>query len=336
MPPFRCWNRFCTVLFAVVLLSSLQAAAADIFVSTSGNDANPGTALSPIKTLKEAVNRANASPDVTTLNFLPGTYTETTNIHITESTTILGAEAVLDALVFCDATVSMYGMAIKTRGFSYSLLMFNGGTVENCTFIGDPQTANLGTIAILLASDLPIEISGCDISDFGVGIEVQRGTNVAFPGYVLRSNHFMRCLAGVLATSSIVDGGTTDAPGGNIFEECDTAIGNVRAFGQVFVGCQFLLRDEDTGVLYGLTNINLIYEKQVTGVKQQVLILDPIPSEIGGAGPQDVNQDGAVNAIDIQLIINGALFGGIGFLDVNQDGQINAVDVQLVINRALT
>jgi len=50
-----------------------------------------------------------------------------------------------------------------------------------------------------------------------------------------------------------------------------------------------------------------------------------------------VNGDRFVNAIDLQLVINGAL-GLVGIppaADVNEDGQINAVDVQLMINALL-
>jgi hypothetical protein len=59
--------------------------------------------------------------------------------------------------------------------------------------------------------------------------------------------------------------------------------------------------------------------------------LVPIETE-----PADVNGDGAVNAIDVQLAINGALGVSTGFdCDVNRDGQVNAIDVQLVINATL-
>ena len=51
----------------------------------------------------------------------------------------------------------------------------------------------------------------------------------------------------------------------------------------------------------------------------------------------DINGDGVVNAIDVQLVINAALGLDIGGLDadVNGDGTVNAIDVQLVINAAL-
>ncbi len=52
----------------------------------------------------------------------------------------------------------------------------------------------------------------------------------------------------------------------------------------------------------------------------------------------DVNSDGAVNAMDVQLVINEALGIPTGFsdgCDMNNDGSVNAVDVQLVINAAL-
>ena len=51
----------------------------------------------------------------------------------------------------------------------------------------------------------------------------------------------------------------------------------------------------------------------------------------------DVNQDGRVDAIDVQMVINGALSGAKADSrkDINRDGKVNAIDVQLVINAAL-
>jgi len=52
--------------------------------------------------------------------------------------------------------------------------------------------------------------------------------------------------------------------------------------------------------------------------------------------PSDIDANGAVNAVDVQLVINGALSLETDFdTDVNRDGVTNAVDVQLVINAAL-
>ena len=50
----------------------------------------------------------------------------------------------------------------------------------------------------------------------------------------------------------------------------------------------------------------------------------------------DINFSGAVDAADVQLVINAALGIDMPYdADVNRDGQINAVDVQLVINAVL-
>ncbi len=52
-------------------------------------------------------------------------------------------------------------------------------------------------------------------------------------------------------------------------------------------------------------------------------------------GP-DVNHDGAVNAIDVQLVINAALGLTTGYdSDVDNNGNVDAVDIQLVINATL-
>lgn len=51
----------------------------------------------------------------------------------------------------------------------------------------------------------------------------------------------------------------------------------------------------------------------------------------------DVNQDGVVDAVDVQLVINavlGAAKSGVD-ADVNRDGRVNSVDIQAVINEAL-
>lgn len=51
----------------------------------------------------------------------------------------------------------------------------------------------------------------------------------------------------------------------------------------------------------------------------------------------DINEDGVVNAVDIQLVINAVLGKGLGALnpDANIDGAVNSIDIQTVINRVL-
>lgn len=59
----------------------------------------------------------------------------------------------------------------------------------------------------------------------------------------------------------------------------------------------------------------------------------PAPAEIDA----DIDGSGATNAVDVQLVINGALGIDIGGMpvDVNGDFAVDAVDVQLVINAVL-
>jgi hypothetical protein len=66
--------------------------------------------------------------------------------------------------------------------------------------------------------------------------------------------------------------------------------------------------------------------------------LNPLPDTSEPGVPGDVNGDGVVNAVDVQLVINAALGLSINpafNADINSDGVVNAVDVQLVINAAL-
>jgi len=76
---------------------------------------------------------------------------------------------------------------------------------------------------------------------------------------------------------------------------------------------------------------------EVTGGFVAVFLGDgtPDPPEFH---PADINRDGMVNAVDVQLVINAALSIPIDpsyNADINNDGMVNAVDVQLVINAAL-
>lgn len=54
-------------------------------------------------------------------------------------------------------------------------------------------------------------------------------------------------------------------------------------------------------------------------------------------GPRsDVDENGQIDAVDVQLVINEALDIPTGYdCDINQDGDVNALDVQSVINGAL-
>ena len=73
--------------------------------------------------------------------------------------------------------------------------------------------------------------------------------------------------------------------------------------------------------------------------------MQPVPRTTRNATPSatitnydpDINDDGKVNATDVQLVINATLGHNIGSLsaDVNRDGKLDAMDVQLVINAAL-
>jgi hypothetical protein len=62
-------------------------------------------------------------------------------------------------------------------------------------------------------------------------------------------------------------------------------------------------------------------------------------SQYGVVGPlgTDINLDGRVNALDVQLVLNAALGKDVGVFNANVDGlsRINATDVQKVINAAL-
>jgi hypothetical protein len=62
----------------------------------------------------------------------------------------------------------------------------------------------------------------------------------------------------------------------------------------------------------------------------------PLDFDLPVAPKGDINQDSAVNATDVQLVINAALSVSTPYnCDVSKDGAVNAIDVQQVINAAL-
>ena len=64
-------------LFISAFLAPAAVFAAEIFVSTSGNDNNPGTENAPLQTLQKAVDQARAGD---TVRILPGIYRSNTTI----------------------------------------------------------------------------------------------------------------------------------------------------------------------------------------------------------------------------------------------------------------
>ena len=70
---------FLTVLFLPLFLANIsRASGADLYVSLSGNDANPGTQAQPLRTIQKAANTAAAG---STVNIQSGTYSENVTIN---------------------------------------------------------------------------------------------------------------------------------------------------------------------------------------------------------------------------------------------------------------
>jgi len=88
----------------------------------------------------------------------------------------------------------------------------------------------------------------------------------------------------------------------------------------------------------GLYTVRLTVSRQGMSDTEEkmgyITVTEPVVIPI----PGDINDDGVVNAVDVQLVVNAAL--GLPVPDgvepdLNKDGVVNAVDVQLVINAAL-
>jgi hypothetical protein len=91
--------------------------------------------------------------------------------------------------------------------------------------------------------------------------------------------------------------------------------------------------------LAGSFNFDAVFDPGPDAIEFEALggTTDPFIWKIeGGANPADINNDGTVDAVDIQLVINAALGLSVAQnTDINGDNTTDAVDVQLVINAAL-
>ncbi|MBI4558235.1 MAG: right-handed parallel beta-helix repeat-containing protein [Candidatus Hydrogenedentes bacterium] len=106
-------------------------------------------------------------------------------------------------------------------------------------------------------------------------------------------------------------------------------------------------RDPFSGVFFfdGIDAGNWTAEAGATGYESAVRSVDVFAGRITVAnimlappprGPTDIDGNNAVNAVDVQLVINAALGLNTGYnCDVDNSGNVDAVDVQKVINGAL-
>jgi hypothetical protein len=72
-----------------------------------------------------------------------------------------------------------------------------------------------------------------------------------------------------------------------------------------------------------------------TGSVQTVSVTLTVTGSTGNGNKCDVNQDGVVNVLDGQLMVNEALGVLPANNDLNLDGVVNVVDIQIVLNAAL-
>jgi hypothetical protein len=117
-----------------MVLAAVTASAADYYVSTSGSDANPGTAAQPFRTITQAYTRAG--PGVT-IHVLPGTYTDHSDgwgIHLSASGTA-ASPIVLRSEVVGAAIIDGQNVAGRTYGLyidgDYNVV--DGFEIRNCT-----------------------------------------------------------------------------------------------------------------------------------------------------------------------------------------------------------
>ena len=151
-----------TFVAPLLLLSVFHAGATDLYVSTQGNDANPGTAAQPCRTITHGYSLARAGD---TVHVLPGVYTDYTSgwgIHLGASGTattpiVLKSDtkggAVIDGLNAADRNVGFYidgsynfvdGFEIRNGPKGGITIWSNGNQIRNCNIHnnGNPSSSS--------------------------------------------------------------------------------------------------------------------------------------------------------------------------------------------------
>jgi hypothetical protein len=120
-------------LWLILVLVLARAQAADLYVSTQGNDSNPGTSAQPLRTITSAYGKASAG---TTIRVLPGVYTDYTSgwgIHLGNSGTA-ASPIVLHSEVRGGAIIDGQNASDRNEGFyidgSYNTV--DGFVIQNC------------------------------------------------------------------------------------------------------------------------------------------------------------------------------------------------------------
>ena len=151
------------VSISLWFLAFLHARAADLYVSTQGSDANPGTAAQPFRTITHGYAMAHAGD---TVHVLPGVYTDYTSgwgIHLGASGTstspiILKSDvrggAVIDGLNASDRNVGFYidgnynivdGFEIRNGPKGGITIWANGNQIRNCNIHNNGNPASSST-----------------------------------------------------------------------------------------------------------------------------------------------------------------------------------------------
>ncbi|HOF40847.1 MAG TPA: hypothetical protein PLD73_12305 [Candidatus Hydrogenedentes bacterium] len=175
-----------------------------------------------------------------------------------------------------------------------------------------------GTPIIALGKTINVSFSLEASGELAAGGTWASDTAEPITGYYLGSQ--MAPAKYVLTTSVEGNGSMEPAPGVHTFNEGTVVPVSATAFG----GWYF---DHWEGGLTGRQNpagVLMDEPKAVTAVF------------IKGRGPEDIDHNGAFDAVDVQLVINAALKLPVEFdCDVNRDGAVDAIDVQQTINAVL-
>jgi len=129
--------------------------------------------------------------------------------------------------------------------------------------------------------------------------------------------------------------GVFESTDGNVFEKVSSSSGEGPIDEEDLVNAEWADLSL-TSVETTATSTTFTYETSNGQTKSGATSTSDKISGTCTSGSADVDGNGVVNALDIQMVINGALgLGGFAGCDVNSDGVVNALDIQMVINGAL-
>lgn len=269
--------------------------------------------------------------------FADGVPVETDSVTITIGETLVRDFDLTGAVTPPRITGTIIGETLDGTSETAPIFGARVDAVVNATIVETTYTCSSGAYSLFLdglpkgSTEVTVSVSADGYVAQDIPVTLNTGENetadatlvkaVGFPGTLsgIVQNQEMLPIPGarVTASGATTLAAVTDESGAYAFDALPSGLFDVRASAAGFGGS---------------TTKQVVVPNDGSAIVSNFELSGTFPGDM----PADVDDDGMVNAVDVQLVINGALgLTPMANTDVDNNGSTDAVDVQLAINAAL-